>query len=61
MSHCHVSLQIGGGIREWFVRRVRKTHWSAHSFLLVGVGDFGLWGLAGVFGSLERLDVRLLS
>jgi hypothetical protein len=29
VSHCHVPLQLGGGIREWFARRVRKTHWSA--------------------------------
>ncbi len=33
VSHCHESLRLGGGIREWFSRRVRETHRSAHSFL----------------------------
>ena len=33
MSLGHESLQLGGGIREWFSLLVRKTHWSVHSFL----------------------------
>ena len=38
---------------------VRLLSWRP--LLLVGGGEFGIWGLHDVLGSLERLDVRLLS
>ena len=38
---------------------VRLLSWRP--LLLVGSGEFGLWGLDDVLGLLERLDVRLLS
>ena len=58
MSLGHESLQLGGGIREWFSLLVRKTHWSVHSFL----SHLSLGAPCSGYHWLEcRLGVRSLS